>query len=36
VAFFHKPVNNEELLAKIKEILGSSSAAAPAAPEPAK
>jgi CheY-like chemotaxis protein len=33
VAFFQKPVNNEELLAKIKEILGSSSAAAP---KPAK
>ncbi|HEU5123893.1 MAG TPA: response regulator [Verrucomicrobiae bacterium] len=36
VAFFQKPVNNEELLAKIKEILGNSSAASPAAPEPAK
>lgn len=34
IAFFHKPVNNEELLAKIKEIVGSSGNAGPAMPPP--
>lgn len=34
IAFFHKPVNNEELLAKIKEIVGSSGNAGPATPPP--
>jgi CheY-like chemotaxis protein len=35
LAFFHKPINNEELLEAIKKVIGDGEAAAASAPAPA-